>query len=68
MVTYKPFRRKIGMKETIITIAFYIYMIVSWVVNLIQFMNCDFEGPFKEEIIKGIGVIFFLPSGITVWF
>lgn len=38
-----------------------------WVLNLIKFCQCDFDAPWKSEIIHGIGV--FLPptSIVTVW-
>lgn len=44
------------------------YFGITWIVNLIQFIQCDFAEPYKEEVIKALGV--FIPgvSGITVWF
>jgi hypothetical protein len=32
------------------------FFLVCWIVNLIQFINCDFEAPYKKEIIKGVGL------------
>lgn len=49
-------------------ILFYIYWAVAWVVNLIKFIGCDFDSPWKDEIIHGVGVFFALPSLVTVWF
>lgn len=49
-------------------IVFYFYFFVAWVINLIQFLACDFSEPYREEIIKGIGVIIAPAAGITVWF
>lgn len=43
------------------------YFAISWVINLIKLLNCDFEGPFKDEIIHAIGLIG-PAAGITVWF
>jgi len=45
-----------------------LYVGISWVTNLIQLFNLDFEAPYKDEIIKLIGV--FIPplSTITVWY
>ena len=49
-------------------LAIVIAMIIAWFVNLVQFFMCDFESPFKEEIIHAFGI--FMPpiSVITVWF
>lgn len=44
------------------------YFVIAWVVNLIKFINCDFEAPYKEEIIHAIGVFSGFGAGITVWF
>jgi hypothetical protein len=30
--------------------------IALWVVNVIKFCQCDFEEPYKTEIIRGIGI------------
>ena len=53
---------------TILYIVFWIYTAICWVINLIQLLNCDFEAPYKEEIIKTIGVIASPTAGVTVWF
>lgn len=50
-----------------LVILFYAYILITWVINLIQFLNCDFEEPWREEIIKGVGVVLFPLNGITVW-
>lgn len=46
----------------------YAYFIVCWIVNLVQFIQCDFEPSYKDEIIKGIGVLCPPIAGVTVWF
>lgn len=46
---------------------FYAYFIVCWFVNLIKLISCDFDAPYKDEIIHGIGLFTFLGSGITAW-
>lgn len=46
------------MKSTIITLAIYTYLAITWVINFIQFLNCDFSPVGKEEVIKGLGVFF----------
>ncbi len=55
------------MKIIIAYILVWGYFGISWVVNLIKLLNCDFEGPWREEIIHGIGLIG-PAAGITVWF
>ena len=47
---------------------FYAYFIVCWIVNLIKFINCDFDTPWKDEIVHGIGIFTVIGSGITAWF
>ena len=45
-----------------------VLMLVAYIVNIIKFVNNDFEAPYKSEIVNGIGI--FLPPAavITVWF
>lgn len=44
-----------------------LYLVVCWIVNLIKLLNCDFEAPYKEEIIHLIGLTPII-SGVTAWF
>lgn len=44
---------------------FFFYLFIAWVVNLIQFLNCDFSNPWNDEILHGIGL--FGLSFITCW-
>ena len=44
------------------------YFVIAWIVNLVKLINCDFEAPYREEIIHGIGFISGFGAGITVWF
>lgn len=30
---------------------------VGWVKNIIKLSNCDFEAPYKAEVIYGIGLV-----------
>ena len=46
----------------------WIIIVISWVNNLIDLFACDFEAPFKDEIIHLIGVFIFPASIITCWF
>ena len=47
---------------------FLVFAIGCWIINLVQFFNCDFNPVGKEEILHGVGV--FVPpfSVISVWF
>lgn len=49
-------------------VLFYTFIAGCWVINLIKFTECDFDSPYREEIIHGIGVITGPGSVITVWF
>jgi len=39
----------------------------SYVVNIIRFTQCDFEAPYKGEIIHLVGIIIPGASLVTVW-
>lgn len=47
-------------------IIIWLYFIVCWIVNLVKLVSCDFEGPWKEEIIHVIGLIGPC-AGVTAW-
>jgi len=51
-----------------LTTLIWAYFAICWVINLFKFLGCDFDSPWKEEVIHGIGVFTFFPAGITVWF
>lgn len=40
---------------------------ISYLVNLIFFISCDFNSPYKEEITHGIGILIPYASFLTVW-
>lgn len=42
------------------------YTIVSWIVNLYKLTQCDFIGPWKEELIHIIGLVPAF-SWVTCW-
>ena len=52
-------------------ISFYIvlgvYSILTWLINLMRFIHCDFEAPFWEEIIHGLGIILPPVAWFTAW-
>ena len=55
--------------KTVITLQLTIVLLLSttYVVNAYKLMQCDFESPYKEEIIYGIGAV--TPfSIVTVWY
>jgi transposase len=43
-----------------------IYTIISWIVNLYKLTQCDFVGPWKEEVIHIIGLVPAF-SWVTCW-
>jgi hypothetical protein len=49
-----------------LTIVFWLFFVICWIVNLVQLINCDFEAPYKKEVIKAIGVCTGV-SFVTVW-
>jgi hypothetical protein len=53
--------------SVLIPLLIYGYVIVSWFVNLIKLLGCDFAAPYRQEAIHAIGL---LPgvSMITCWF
>jgi hypothetical protein len=42
------------------------YTPVTWVMNLVKFSECDFEAPYKCEIIHGAGLIP-MAAWVTAW-
>lgn len=48
-------------------LAFISFFIVSYIMNIVKIIGCDFEASYKEEIIHAIGI--FVPplSMITAW-
>ena len=51
----------------IIVSIFVVIAAVGWVKNLIKLADCDFEAPYKAEVIHTIGII--PPIGaVTGWF
>ena len=56
------------MKLLIFTLAVVLigYLIV-WGWNVTKFLSCDFQAPYKCEVVHGIGVVIPPVSIITVW-
>lgn len=58
-------RGNIAVSFVILVWVLYALGIIGWVINIIKLARCDFEAPYKCEIIHGIGVT---PVGsITGW-
>lgn len=48
-------------------IALWLFFVGCWGVNAYKFVGCDFEAPYKGEIIHGAGLLGPI-SAVTVWF
>lgn len=49
-----------------VNVALFIIIGIGWVKNIIKLSNCDFEAPYKAEVIHAIGII--PPVGaVTGW-
>ena len=49
-----------------ILVLFYIIMCTGWVKNVIKLSNCDFEAPYKAEIVHGVGLVPYVGM-VTGW-
>ncbi len=58
---------KIFVSLGVLWIALFFAICITWVINLTQLTDCDFEPDYKCEVIHGVGLI---PAAslITVWF
>jgi len=41
----------------LVFIVLWLVIAIGWSVNLYKLVTCDFEAPYKAEIIRGIGLI-----------
>ena len=64
----KNYYKNVKCSVVILNLAIAIFVIACWVVNLVKFTECDFEDPYKSEIIHGVGVVFPPASVVTCWF
>lgn len=56
-----------GGMAVIFNIFLFIAIILCWGTNLYKLTQCDFEAPYKGEIIHAVGII--PPASlVTVWF
>lgn len=51
----------------IINIILSVYVASSWYVNTYRFCTCDFDAPYKAEIVYGIGVVGVPSFLLTSW-
>ena len=51
---------------TIIMTVIWIFVLGCWIGNLVKLINCDFEAPYKGEIVHAVGLLP-IASVITVW-
>jgi len=43
-----------------------VFVVGCWFANMYKFINCDFESPYRAEVIHAVGI--FTPlSPLTVW-
>ena len=54
------------MKTTLFGTTLATIIILLWIINFNKLMDCDFETPYKCEIMHGIGIVPIL-SILTVW-
>lgn len=53
-------------KFFIVILASMIFLAATYSVNLVRFVNCDFEQPYKAEVVYGSGLV--LPSFVVTAF
>lgn len=49
-------------------IIIWLFFAICWIVNIVKLVQCDFEAPYKDEIIHTIGLVVPPTSVVTVWF
>ena len=50
----------------LLVVLFWIACIAAWPINAYRLAKCDFQSPYKGEVVHGIG-IFFPTFIITAW-
>lgn len=53
---------------TAIILAVWLVVIVSWVNNVVDFVDCDFKEDYRCEMLHGIGMSVPPTSIVTAWF
>jgi hypothetical protein len=45
----------------------WLYTVVAFIVNAVKLIQCDFDAPYKEEVIHAIGIFVPPVSWVTCW-
>lgn len=51
----------------LIIVIMWLFLTVSWIKNIYELTECDFESPYKCEVIHGIGIPIPPVSWISAW-
>lgn len=51
----------------VMILLFFVLGVIPWGVNIYKLTQCDFQEPYKEEILRGIGIPVY-PMGIIMAF
>ena len=54
--------------ETVAMIIILALAAIPWIWNAVKLTNCDFDAPYRCEVVHGIGLTVPPSSIITVWF
>ena len=38
---------------------------IGWVINIVKFAQCDFDKPYKAEVIRGVGIVMVPVGGVV---
>lgn len=52
------------LKVFVIQVVVFLIIAIGWIMNVVKLVKCDFEAPYKAEVIRGIGLI--PPIGMIV--
>lgn len=53
----KKFQKGMGNVAAIVFLLLYVVGAVGWVKNIVKLSECDFEAPYKAEIIHVVGLV-----------
>ena len=53
------------MKEGIIAIFIWLIIIFGWIRNIYKLTQCDFDAPYKTEVLRSVGIVVF-PLGFII--
>ena len=54
--------------KAILLVVIFMLPVVAWGFNLYKLMSCDFQSPYRCEMVHGTGVFVPPASIVTVWF